>query len=71
MCASTARDVTVQMSLATNDPSVPQAIKDGSEAALAQIPGVGNVTVRIDIQAPAANASLPVARRWPRPRSRA
>jgi len=45
-------DVVVQMSLATNDPTVPQAIKTGSEAALAQIPGVGSVTVRIDIQAP-------------------
>jgi ATP-binding protein involved in chromosome partitioning len=49
-------DVLVQMSLATNDPRVPQAIKDGSEAALAQIPGVGKVTVRIDIQAPPQSA---------------
>lgn len=57
-------DVVVQMSLATNDPSVPQAIKSGSEAALAQIPSVGNVTVRIDIQAPPqapAAASSPMA----------
>jgi ATP-binding protein involved in chromosome partitioning len=46
-------DVTVQMVLATNDPKVPQAIKDGSEQALAQIPGIGKATVRIDIQAPA------------------
>ena len=45
-------NVTVQMALATNDPKVPQAIKDGSEAALAQIAGIGTVTVRIDIQAP-------------------
>ncbi|MEA3213696.1 MAG: ATP-binding protein involved in chromosome partitioning [Chthoniobacter sp.] len=45
-------DVVVQMALATNDPKVPQAIKEGSEAALAQIPGIGQVTVRIDIQAP-------------------
>ena len=45
-------DVLVQMALATNDPKIPQAIKDGSEAALAQLPGVGQVTVRIDIQAP-------------------
>jgi len=45
-------DVLVQMALATSDPKVPQAIKDGSEAVLAQLPGVGQVTVRIDIQAP-------------------
>ena len=45
-------DVVVQMSLATNDPKIPQAIKDGSEAALAQLAGVGQVTIRIDIQAP-------------------
>lgn len=59
----TGTDVVVQMSLATNDPKVPQAIKAGSEAVLAQLPGVGSVTVRIDIQAPpqAAAASAPMA----------
>ena len=46
-------DVTVQMTLTTNDPRIPQAIKDGSEAALAELPGIGKVTVRIDIHAPA------------------
>jgi ATP-binding protein involved in chromosome partitioning len=46
-------EVTVQMSLATNDPKVPQAIKDQSEAALAQFPGVTKAAVRIDIHAPA------------------
>ncbi len=46
-------DVTVQMALKTNDARVPQSIKDESEAALAKLPGVGKVTVRIDIQAPA------------------
>ncbi len=45
-------DVVVQLALATNDPKIPQAIKEGSDAALAQLPGVGQVTVRIDIQAP-------------------
>ena len=48
----TGGDVLVQMALATNDPKIPQAIKEGSEAALAQLPGVGQVSVRIDIQAP-------------------
>ena len=46
-------DVTVQMTLTTNDPRIPQAIKDGSEAALAELPGIGQVTIRIDIHAPA------------------
>jgi ATP-binding protein involved in chromosome partitioning len=58
-------DVIVQMALATNDPKVPQAVKTGSEAALAQIPGIGNVTIRIDIQAPpqtpAAAGTAPMA----------
>ena len=57
-------DVTVQMSLTTNDPRVPQAIKDGSEAALAQLSGVEKVTVRIDIHAPAqtpGGAGAPMA----------
>src|SRR5436190_11048719 len=50
-------DVVVQMALTTNDPRVPQAIKDGSETAIAQISGVGKVTVRIDIHAPAQTPS--------------
>ena len=50
-------DVVVQMTLATNDPKVPQAIKEGSEAALAQLSGIGQVRVRIDIQAPPQQAA--------------
>ena len=49
-------DVTVQMSLTTNDAKIPQAIKEGSEEALRAIEGIGNVSVRIDIQAPAQAA---------------
>jgi ATP-binding protein involved in chromosome partitioning len=49
-------DVTVQMSLATNDPNVPQLIKTGSEEALRGIKGIGNVRVWIDIQAPAQSS---------------
>jgi len=45
-------DVVVQLALSTNDPRVPQAIKDNAEAALAQIPGVAKALVRIDIHAP-------------------
>lgn len=48
--------VTVQMSLATNDPKVPQAIKDDSEAVLRAMSGVGQARVLIDIQAPAQAA---------------
>jgi ATP-binding protein involved in chromosome partitioning len=51
-------DVTVQMTLATRDPAVPQAIKDESEAALGAISGVGRVRVQIDIQAPPEAAGM-------------
>lgn len=54
-------DVTVQMSLATNDPNVPRTIKQESEAALAAIPSIGQVQVKIDIQAPAAQPAAPGA----------
>jgi ATP-binding protein involved in chromosome partitioning len=53
--------VTVQMQLATNDASVPQAIKQNSESALSQLPGVGSVQVKIDIQAPVQAAGGPGA----------
>ncbi len=49
-------DVVVQMSIATSDPAVPQAIKTESEEALRAIKGVGKVQVKIDIQAPAQTA---------------
>ena len=45
--------VTVQMSLATSDPKVPQSIKDDSETAIRALRGVAAVRVLIDIQAPA------------------
>ena len=45
-------DVTVQLTLTTNDARVPQEIKAGAEAALAGIPGIGKATVKIDIHAP-------------------
>jgi ATP-binding protein involved in chromosome partitioning len=48
--------VTVQMSMATNDPKVPQTIKDESERAVRELPGVAGVRVLIDIQAPPAGA---------------
>ena len=48
--------ITVQMSMATNDPKVPQSIKDDSERALHTIPGVAAARVLIDIQAPPKGA---------------
>ena len=57
-------DVTVQLALTTNDPQVPQTVKAQTEAALAVLAGVGNVTVRIDIHAPAqtpAGGGAPMA----------
>jgi ATP-binding protein involved in chromosome partitioning len=61
----TGTDVVVQMSIATNDAKVPQAVKSGAEAALALLPDIGAVTVRIDIVAPpqaaASATSSPMA----------
>ena len=48
----TETDVLVQMALATTDARVPQTIKEQSEAAIARIPGIGKVAVRIDVHAP-------------------
>jgi ATP-binding protein involved in chromosome partitioning len=46
-------DVMVQMALTTADARVPQQIKSESEHALAAVPGIGKVSVRVDIHAPA------------------
>jgi ATP-binding protein involved in chromosome partitioning len=50
-------NVTVQMTIATNDARIPQSIKEQSEETLRALPGIGNVRVLIDIQAPAQTAS--------------
>ena len=49
-----ARDgnVIVQLALATNDPAIPQTIKNEAESALRNLAGVREAKVRIDIQAP-------------------
>jgi len=52
-------DVTVQMLLTTAEPQVARQIHDEAAAALAGVPGVGKVEVKIDIQAPAQAAGLP------------
>jgi len=45
-------NVTVQLALATNDPNVPQTIKNEAENALRHLAGVREAKVRIDIHAP-------------------
>jgi ATP-binding protein involved in chromosome partitioning len=49
-------DVIVQLALATNDPAIPQTIKNEAEAVLRNLPGVQTAKVRIDIQAPPAGS---------------
>ena len=49
-------DVIVQLALATNDPNVPQTIKNQAESALRNLDGVREAKVRIDIQAPPAGS---------------
>ena len=53
-----ARDgnVIVQLALATNDPAIPQTIKNEAESALRNLAGVREAKVRIDIQAPPAGS---------------
>jgi ATP-binding protein involved in chromosome partitioning len=56
-------DVTVQMVITTADAAVPAQIKTAAEAALSALPGIGKVSIRIDIhapaQAPAAGGAMP------------
>ncbi len=48
--------VTVQMSLATNEPAIPRAIKEEAERALKGVAGITQAKVLIDIHAPPAGA---------------
>ena len=56
-----ARDghVIVQLALATNDPAIPQTIKNEAENALRNLAGVHEARVRIDIHAPPAGSGAP------------
>ena len=49
-------NVTVQLALATNDPAIPQTIKNEAENALRNLAGVREAKVRIDIHAPPAGS---------------
>src|SRR6266566_8256152 len=53
-------EVKVQLALATNDPNVPAAIKNGAEQVLRNIEGVRSAKVLIDIHAPPAGAGAGV-----------
>ncbi len=52
--APNGRDLTVLISIATNQPSVAQAIHQDAQAALRALPGVGEVDLQFDIQNPPA-----------------
>ncbi len=52
-------DVVVQMTITTAEPGVVEQIRSDASAALAAVPGVGGVDVRVDIQAPAQAAGVP------------
>jgi ATP-binding protein involved in chromosome partitioning len=52
-------DVIVQLALATNDPNVPQTIKNEAETALRNLAGVREARVRIDIHAPPVGSGSP------------
>ncbi|MBX6324407.1 MAG: Mrp/NBP35 family ATP-binding protein [Chthoniobacterales bacterium] len=54
-------EVRVQLTLTTNDPNVPAAIKTEAEKALRLIEGVQNVRVLIDVHAPPAGAGSVMA----------
>ena len=50
-------DVTVSISMATNQAAVPQQIKAEAEEALRTLPGIGRIDLRFDIQNPLTNAA--------------
>ena len=50
--ADNGRDVIVSISLATNQPAIPQQIQKEADAALRALPGIGEVDLRFDIQNP-------------------
>jgi ATP-binding protein involved in chromosome partitioning len=54
-------EVTVQMALATNDPAIPQTIKNNSEQILRDLAGVEKAKVLIDIHAPPAGSGTAAA----------
>ncbi|MFZ4682814.1 MAG: Mrp/NBP35 family ATP-binding protein [Terrimicrobiaceae bacterium] len=52
-------DVSVQLVITTGEPAVARQIRDEANAALAALPGIGRVEIKVDIQAPAQAAGVP------------
>ena len=53
---TTGNDVAVTLQITTADAAIPQAIQTASEKALRALPGIGNVTVQMEVNTPAAQA---------------
>jgi len=53
------RDVAVSLQITTGDAMIPPAIQEASEAALRALPGIGQVVVKLEVQAPAAKQAVP------------
>lgn len=53
------QDIELQLVLTTNDTGVAKKIRDDAGMALAALPGVGKVNVKVDVQAPAAQVGAP------------
>jgi len=53
---TTGNDVAVTLQITTADAAIPKAIQAASEQALRALPGIGNVTVQVEVYAPAAKA---------------
>ena len=51
-------DVRVRIEMATRDPNVPRQIHEAATRALAEIPGVGHVSLDFDIRVPEAAAGV-------------
>lgn len=54
-------DVTVTMQITTTDAAIPRAIKEASESILRALPGIGQVTVLLEIQSPTKTPPAPSA----------
>jgi len=53
---TTGNDVAVTLQITTADTAIPKTIQAASESALRALPGIGNVTVQVEVHAPAAKA---------------
>jgi len=54
---TTGNDVAVTLQITTADAAIPQTIQTASEQVLRALPGIGSVTVQVEVHAPAAKAA--------------